>query len=289
MFPPANVSTPNFLYRFPDNTQQYQFETGVPAVLSPTAEGTWGTLTLNEMNNVVMPQLAASLSFDLASLLGLPRGMGDSSSRRLTFKAVPLSIPDTWDRVAIDISYLTPYGSLINETVSITEADPINTTSREVAQFLSATMRVPGFTPNTFTSNLVINKEQYGLTRMFQPDARNQSWEVSLQVMIGNITEIGTQTYTAWMNNCPTAVFNNATTMVPSTQITTYGGYADSVPVLFDPVQFAVSPTMTDANVAKLVQVPYAVQNVWVEIKDTPAAGQNVIYYVTLLQNARWL
>ena len=288
MFPAANVSTPNFLYRFPDNTQQYQFETGILPVETATAEGTWGTLTIHEMNNVVMPQLATSSSFDLTSLLGLPRGMGDSSSRVLTFWSVPLEIPDTWDRVAIDISYLTPYGSLHNETVAITEASPLYTTKREVYQVLSAKMRVPGATPTAFASNLVINKEQYGLTRMFQPDARNTSWEVSLQVMIGNLDNIGTQTYTAWMNNCPTAVFNNATTMVPSTQITTYGGFADSV-ADGSLVEFAISPTMTDATTAKLIQVPYAVQNVWVEIDDSPVAGQNVIYYVTLLQNARWL
>lgn len=287
MFPAANVSTPNFLYRFPDNTQQYQFETGVPQDLSSTSEGTWGTLTINEMNNVVMPQLAISSSFDLTSLLGLPRGMGDSSSRRLTFKAVAGAITDTWDRVAIDISYLTPYGSLHQETVSITFASPLYTTKRVVYQVLSAKMRVPGATPDTFESNLVINKEQYGLTRMFQPDARNQSWEVSLQVMIGNIANRGTQTYTAWTNNCPTAVFNNATTMVPSTQITTYGGYADQVPDGDAPIQFPIG--MTNETIASIVQIPFAVQNVWVEINNTPAAGQNVIYYVTLLQNGRWL
>lgn len=288
MFPPANVSTPNFLYRFPDNTQQYQFETGVPQDISSTAEGTWGTLTINEMNNVVMPQMATSSSFDLTSLLGLPRGMGDSSSRRLIFKAVAGAITDTWDRIAIDISYLTPYGSLHNETVSITFATPLYTTKREVYQVLSARLRVPGASPDTFESNLIINKAQYGLTRMFQPDARNH-WEVSLQVMIGNLANIGTQNYTAYMNNCPTAVFNNATTMVPSTQITTYGGYADQVPDGDAPIQFAISPDMTVATVAKLIQVPYAVQNVWVEIEDTPVAGQNIIYYVTLLQNGRWL
>lgn len=261
-----------------------------PAVISAGSIGTWGTITGTQIIALGNKWIADGRppSISLNDLLQLPRKWQDGSNYGIIIDNTTSGTGTVWDGELV-VQYWTPFGVLKSMTVDL--SIPLLPALLEV---LSTVVSVDFFPASTWAltapTNLVFNRTNSGISKVFVPDPRTTSFQASLQVAAYNVTMPYDMAYSIYQSLSPIWIWDNTSTIDRGPNQT--ANYPDAINLLRSPEvnKFAVDPAFLALNTSSILKLDLVANAYWVEFGQiNPTLGATFpSYQITFLQNGRW-